>query len=75
MKSFDEALKEILDYADKIGAIDDGALDEEVHDVASAIASTVNNGGLEEQVKYLLTHDGPHDATIENIKKTLKENV
>lgn len=73
MKTFDEALKEIMDYADETDTRDECALDERVHDVASSIASTVNNSGFEEQVKFLLTHDGPHDSTIEDIKNMLKE--
>jgi hypothetical protein len=41
--------------------VDDGALDDAVHDVASEIGSTVNNGGLAAQVAFLLTYG---DASV-----------
>lgn len=75
MKDFDTALQEILDYADQQGTRDECALDDEVHSIASAIATDVNNSGFEEQVKYILNHDGPTDETIESIKKLLQDNA
>ena len=37
-------------------------LDELVHDVASLNASTCNNGGLHEQIPFLVTNLGPEEA-------------
>jgi hypothetical protein len=71
IRTFDEALQEIIDYADEQGTRDDLLLDEEVHDTASAIASNVNNGGLEEQVKYLLTNNGIEWQYLSKLKEML----
>jgi hypothetical protein len=38
-------------------------LDEDVHDLASSLASDIDNLGLEEQARYLLAHNSP--ATVE----------
>jgi hypothetical protein len=38
-------------------------LDEHVHQAASMKASSVNNGGTEEQVKFLLDIYGPEEVT------------
>lgn len=73
MKTFDESLKEIMDYANEQGTRDESLLDDEVHDTASSIASTVNNSGFEEQVKFLLTHNGIHDETVDHLKKLLTD--
>ena len=40
-------------------------LDEVVHSVASEIASDVNNGGVEEQLYYLIDRLGAGDAEAE----------
>src|SRR5271157_3958780 len=37
-------------------------LDEMVHDLVSGVASDINNGGLEEQVKYLVEGLGAQDT-------------
>lgn len=71
IRTFDEALKEVLDYADEQGTRDDLLLDEEVHDTASTIASNVNNGGLEEQLKYLLTNNGIEWQYLSKLKEML----
>lgn len=71
IRTFDEALQEVIDYADEQGTRDDLLLDEEVHETASNIASNVNNGGLEEQLKYLLSNNGIEEEYIKKIKELL----
>lgn len=66
-------IRELMDYADQQGTIYDTALDEEVHDTASEIASNVNNAGLERQLGYLLENNGISDEYIESIKQKLTE--
>ena len=50
-------------------------LDEAVHDLASAIAARINNGGLEEQVGYLVERLGVEDTErqIDEAIKTHRE--
>jgi len=46
----------------------DSLLDDIVHDIASRIASGINNDGISEQVRYILDYFGPDaglDAIIE----------
>lgn len=73
MKSFDEVVQEIIQYADEQGTRDNTLLDEEVHNDASNIASNINNGGIEEQVKYLLTNRGLSNETVSYIKFVLTQ--
>lgn len=40
-------------------------LDEHVHDLASSLASDANNGGVEGQIKFLLTHWNDEDGLRE----------
>ena len=73
MKSFDETIQEILELADQQGTRDDGLLDEEVHADASQIASSVNNEGLEAQIKFLIEQRGLTEETVNYIKSLLTE--
>lgn len=73
IRTFDEVLQEVMEYADEQGTSDDRALDDEVHDTADEIASNVNNGGLEEQLKYLLSNNGLSEEYITKLKEMLTE--
>ena len=42
----------------------ESSLDEHIHDLASSMASDANNGGVSEQIRFLLTHWG-ESAQIE----------
>lgn len=66
----DEILDALVNYADEQGTIDDDTLDSFVHDIASKIASGVNNQGTREQVKYILC-ESPNGDTIKEIIETL----
>lgn len=49
-------------------------LDDLVHDTASGLASAANNGGLEEQVKFILSNGGTVEEVFETIRGALKNN-
>jgi hypothetical protein len=66
----DEIMDALTDYADEQGTLDDGALDSFVHDIASMIATGVNNQGTREQIKFLLS-ETPSSNTIKEIIETL----
>jgi DNA-directed RNA polymerase subunit F len=46
-------LKEAIEYAQELG-LDPEHLDETIHELKSIEAAKINNGGLEEQISYLL---------------------
>lgn len=64
----DEAIERMVTLADEVGA-DETALDETVHDIASSIASNVNNGGLRSQIEYIIAQNGPDGEN--EVKKLL----
>jgi hypothetical protein len=66
----DEVLDALTDYADEQGTLDDDTLDSFVHDIASKIASGINNQGTREQIKYILS-ESPDGNTIKEIIETL----
>jgi hypothetical protein len=66
----DQAIRDLIELADKNGLAED-ALDETVHDLASAEAARVNNGGTDEQIEYLVTKDGP--ARVRAIEKIIRD--
>jgi hypothetical protein len=51
----------LTELADRLGA-SELDLDEDVHDLASQIASEVNNSGLAGQIAYLVREAGPAEA-------------
>jgi len=62
LENFDEVVKRVMDFLDEAGkSRDEGnlELDEVVHDLMNAKASSINNEGLESQVKFILTEMGP----------------
>lgn len=68
MKNFDEEVQRLLEIADSCGVFYTDVLDEAVHDTASEQASSINNQGMEEQIKYLLTYS----MTPERVEELLK---
>lgn len=68
----DGVLDALTDYADEQGTLDDDTLDSFVHDIASKIASGINNQGTREQIKYILS-ESPNSGTIKEIIETLMQ--
>lgn len=62
---------EVLETVDKLchAGVEAEDLDEAVHDVASTIASEINNAGLAAQVEFLLSNGIPAARIIEDAKK------
>lgn len=54
----DEAIERMVKLANEVGA-DETAFDETVHDLASSIATNVNNGGLRSQIEFIIAQNGP----------------
>ena len=67
----DEAIQNLTREADEKG-ISDSALDELVQDLCSSMASNINNGGSEEQIKFIIAQTGPDG--VEQIRKAFEEN-
>jgi hypothetical protein len=61
--SFDEKDNSILSLLDEAGAMNTGLLDSIVHDVASRIASGVNNSSSSAQVRFITKNEGDQGAT------------
>ncbi|WP_329431317.1 hypothetical protein OG339_47975 (plasmid) [Streptosporangium sp. NBC_01495] len=59
----------LVGYTAHLGIIEED-LDEDVHDIASRKASNINNGGVEEQLTYLLRHLG-----FSEVRKLLDERA
>lgn len=55
------------------GEIEDGLLDEFVHDTASEIASAVNNEGPEDQVAFLLGANWSGEDILFKVKEKREE--
>lgn len=53
-----EAIKTLVKKADEKGTTE-LALDDIVQDICSRMASDINNGGIEEQITFIITHLGP----------------
>lgn len=51
----------LIQKAEKLG-IDAESLDDAVHDAASQVASAINNGGIEDQIAYLLEQLGVEET-------------
>lgn len=49
-------------------------LDDLVHDAASEIASAVNNGGMEEQLRFLLEHDWTPEDVLGRLRLGRRTN-
>ena len=65
----EEAIQSLLKEA-RMNEVSESCLDEEVHDTFSCMASKINNGGFEEQIRFLITHHGPNEvACIRNLFK------
>lgn len=60
--SFDEKDNSILSLLDEAGAMNTGLLDSIVHDVASRIASGVNNSSSSAQVRFITKNEGDRGA-------------
>lgn len=54
----DEAIEALVKEADEKGTIE-LALDDIVQDICSRMASDVNNGGIREQITFIITQLGP----------------
>ena len=54
MDELERAAQEMISFADSIGAIGIGQLDDSAIDFKLAEASAINNAGIEEQICYLL---------------------
>lgn len=59
----DKAIQDLQKEADEKG-ITESCLDGLVHDTCSKMASDTNNGGREEQIKFLVTQYGPESLTM-----------
>lgn len=66
----EEAIQTLIKEADEKG-ISESCLDEAVHDAFSQQASEVNNGGIAEQIKFLITNGGPGEVNC--IRELFKE--
>jgi hypothetical protein len=62
--------EELCELAQKHG-VEEGALDELVHDAQASEAADANNGGIEEQIGYLVGDS----TTAPNLKETRKQVV
>ena len=60
-------LLQVHDLVKDLGILDED-LDDWVHDVASEIASNVNNGGVAKQVDFLFEHI-PTDSLVNCLKR------
>jgi hypothetical protein len=56
------AVKGLLERAEA-GGLEPEALDELIHDAAATTAAAINNGGLQEQIEYLVDRFGVEDAS------------
>lgn len=65
----DEEIERLVKLADEEG-VGEEALDEEVHDTASNIASNVNNEGVRSQIEFLISHGGP--GAVARIEQLIK---
>ena len=54
-------IKQLTQLAISLG-LDDGGLDDVVHDAASRIGSDANNAGIEAQVRFLVAQYDEHEA-------------
>jgi len=54
----DKCIQTLVQEADACG-MDEDTLDEVVHDIASEIATDVNNGGIEAQIAFIIEKQGP----------------
>jgi len=52
-KTAEEQIERLVDKADAAG-LESEHLDEIVHEFAASVAADVNNGGLEDQIRYLV---------------------
>jgi len=67
----DAVVERLADKAESVG-LQPEHLDEMVHELASSVAADINNGGLEEQVKYLVEGLGAQH-TERQIDELIKE--
>jgi len=67
----DAVVERLSDKADSAG-LQPEDLDDMVHDLASSIASDTNNGGVDEQVKYLVKEMGAQ-GTERQIDELIEE--
>lgn len=66
----DDGVKAVMEV---IGCVDESALDDMVHDAASAIGSNVNNAGVEAQVRFLLGEGVLSDEILQAVKDATNE--
>jgi hypothetical protein len=57
------------------GEVEDGLLDDLVHDTASEIASAVNNEGVEDQVAFLLGANWSGEDILFKVKELREEEA
>jgi hypothetical protein len=64
----DQQIQRLVDKADAAG-LEPEDLDETVHELAASIATDANNGGLENQIRYMVAEMGAQhtDRQIEDL--------
>ena len=66
-------MRTVVEMLKRGGQVEDGLLDDFVHDTASEIASAVNNEGVYEQVNFLLSHNWSVEDILFKVKEKREE--